>query len=189
MTKRQEAAELTRRSIVEAAERLVLEKGLDAINIEDITREAGVSKGSFYTYFPSKEDVLDEITYRRFNDIYDISMGPSSSVHGSLCMFLEGSMRYIVESGIHLCQSWVSSASSSDDRWVNRKLRYDHEKISEILSKDEDDPDVVWIVRVYYGIVFTWAITNGSSDPIKEIGDFCRGPLKVYLEGSCPEGR
>jgi len=44
-------------SLLKAAEQLFLERGLENVSIDDITREAGVAKGSFYRYFSSKEDV------------------------------------------------------------------------------------------------------------------------------------
>lgn len=44
--------------LLEAAERLFLARGIEDISIDDITREAGVAKGSFYRYFPSKEALV-----------------------------------------------------------------------------------------------------------------------------------
>ena len=42
----------------EAAQRLFLERGVDSVSIDDITREANVAKGSFYRYFRDKEDLV-----------------------------------------------------------------------------------------------------------------------------------
>ncbi|AKP89619.1 TetR family transcriptional regulator [Achromobacter xylosoxidans] len=41
-----------------AAQALFLEKGVDATTISDITEAAGVAKGTFYVYFPSKQEML-----------------------------------------------------------------------------------------------------------------------------------
>ena len=48
----------TRASILETARRLFLERGFGGTSIENITAEAGISRVSFWTYFPSKLDVL-----------------------------------------------------------------------------------------------------------------------------------
>ncbi len=48
----------TRERIEEAAMSLFLERGFDATTIEDIAERAGVSKRSFFDYFPSKEEVV-----------------------------------------------------------------------------------------------------------------------------------
>lgn len=49
--------ERTRGEIVAAAERLVALHGLDALSIDEITEEADVAKGTFYTHFTDKEDL------------------------------------------------------------------------------------------------------------------------------------
>jgi len=43
--------------LLDASTRLFLERGLENVSIDDITREAGVAKGSFYRYFSCKEDL------------------------------------------------------------------------------------------------------------------------------------
>jgi len=48
----------TRERIEQAAMNLFLERGFDATTIEDVAEHAGVSKRSFFDYFPSKEDVV-----------------------------------------------------------------------------------------------------------------------------------
>jgi AcrR family transcriptional regulator len=42
-------------TLLDAAQRLFLERGLESVSIDDITKEAGVAKGSFYRYFADKE--------------------------------------------------------------------------------------------------------------------------------------
>lgn len=48
-------------AIARAALDLFLERGLEAVSIDDIARAAGVAKGSFYTYFHDKGDVVDAL--------------------------------------------------------------------------------------------------------------------------------
>lgn len=47
--------------IVSSAKKVILEKGYKNISVEDITNEAEIAKGSFYTYFKSKNLVIDYI--------------------------------------------------------------------------------------------------------------------------------
>ena len=47
--------------IASSAKKVILEKGYKNISVEDITNEAGIAKGSFYTYFKSKNLVIDYI--------------------------------------------------------------------------------------------------------------------------------
>jgi TetR/AcrR family transcriptional regulator, ethionamide resistance regulator len=46
------------RAILETAERLLQERALHEISIDDLARGAGISRPTFYFYFPSKEAVL-----------------------------------------------------------------------------------------------------------------------------------
>ena len=52
--------ERTRAAIREAANRLFLERGVDATTVDAICAAAGISKGTFYLYFHRKEDLLVE---------------------------------------------------------------------------------------------------------------------------------
>ena len=73
MEKKRVAAERTRRKIMDAAEKLISERGFDHVTVDEITAEAGVSKGSFYTYFKRKEDVVGKIAHEHFEDVRERS--------------------------------------------------------------------------------------------------------------------
>lgn len=53
-----EKAQSTKKRIFEAGIQLFGEKGLYATTVEEITVASGVSVGSFYYHFKSKEDLL-----------------------------------------------------------------------------------------------------------------------------------
>jgi AcrR family transcriptional regulator len=57
-TRGQRRRQLTRARILEAAERLMRQRGVEAVTIQDLTEAADVGHGTFYLHFESKPEVL-----------------------------------------------------------------------------------------------------------------------------------
>ncbi|WP_366944143.1 TetR/AcrR family transcriptional regulator [Fusobacterium sp.] len=55
--------------IISSTKKMILEKGYRNTSVEDITNCAGISKGSFYTYFKSKNLVIDHILEETINKL------------------------------------------------------------------------------------------------------------------------
>ena len=56
-----EKKEAKKDKIIEKSMELFCEKGYHTTKVEEITKALGISKGNFYTYFGSKEEVLYEL--------------------------------------------------------------------------------------------------------------------------------
>jgi AcrR family transcriptional regulator len=54
--------------IIESAIKLFARKGFSSTSIQEIASESGISKGAFYTYFKSKEELLVSILQFYFNE-------------------------------------------------------------------------------------------------------------------------
>ncbi|MDG2532347.1 TetR/AcrR family transcriptional regulator [Sphingomonas sp. HITSZ_GF] len=65
--------------ILNAAARCLFERGLLATSVDDVCAVAGISKGAFYSHFPSKEALIHAVT-----DMLSAELGPldDSSVAG-----------------------------------------------------------------------------------------------------------
>jgi len=57
-TRSERRRQRTRERIVEAAERLMRQRGVEAVTIQDVTEAADVGHGTFYLHFESKSEVL-----------------------------------------------------------------------------------------------------------------------------------
>ncbi len=63
-----------RKEIVQAAWELFGEKGFDATTIDDMTERAGLSHGTFYLYFSSKEDILRHLGEEVLKEMFEFSI-------------------------------------------------------------------------------------------------------------------
>jgi AcrR family transcriptional regulator len=60
-------AEGRRDQLLDAAERVIVRRGLAQATVADITSEAGVAKGTFYLYFATKDDVVRALKQRMYD--------------------------------------------------------------------------------------------------------------------------
>jgi AcrR family transcriptional regulator len=63
-----------RTAILEAAVRVWAKRGFDGTSVAEVAREAGLTKGTLYLYFPSKRALLEE-TLRRYSIRPDVEAG------------------------------------------------------------------------------------------------------------------
>ena len=58
-----------RQRIINAATRLIMNKGARQTSLSDISREVGISKGTLYYYYPSKSELIFDITDRHMHQV------------------------------------------------------------------------------------------------------------------------
>jgi TetR/AcrR family transcriptional regulator, regulator of autoinduction and epiphytic fitness len=69
-------------AIIQAVNRLLAEKGFDAMTVDEVAAEVGIAKASLYRHFPSKEDLAAAAMARlmenavQFLDALDASLPP-----------------------------------------------------------------------------------------------------------------
>jgi TetR/AcrR family transcriptional regulator, fatty acid metabolism regulator protein len=64
----QKKNELRKQRLIEAAKKLFSEKGFYSTYVDDIIKEAGVGKGTFYRNFKNKEDIFVSLLFTFLND-------------------------------------------------------------------------------------------------------------------------
>lgn len=69
--RRHKEPEVRKSELLDAAQKLFLEKGYTKTTVTDILNVHGLSKGVFYYYFKSKEEVMDAIIQRMTDEMVD----------------------------------------------------------------------------------------------------------------------
>src|SRR5258708_587908 len=72
MTLRERNKANTQAEIVDCALRLFIEKGFDNVPVEMICEEVGISRATFFNYFPQKELIFAEMGRQRLDFIRDL---------------------------------------------------------------------------------------------------------------------
>lgn len=88
-----------REALVEAAQALVMERGLDAVTVEDICAEVGVSPRTFFNYFPSKDDAvlgLEDFSVRPEVVVTFVEGGPTGALLDDLEVIVADVLRHQV---------------------------------------------------------------------------------------------
>lgn len=92
-----------RLEIIEAAEKLLKRHGTQ-VRVEDVVTEAKAAKGTFYTYFDTWDDLLDEIRKRKLAEIESatapiLAFGPQTDWPRVLPSLAAVAIDFIVASG------------------------------------------------------------------------------------------
>lgn len=92
--RRMKEPEVRKSEILDAAQKLFAEKGYTKTTVTDILNVHGLSKGVFYYYFKSKEEVMDAIIQRiteaEVANAKKIAANPEMSLPQKLCAILMG---------------------------------------------------------------------------------------------------
>ncbi|MCI8610201.1 MAG: TetR/AcrR family transcriptional regulator [Firmicutes bacterium] len=194
MTKRQLAALETKEKILGAGRLIICEKGLDSTTVEEITEAAGVSKGTFYTYFKRKEDIVFALSYGMFGEILENAKNFEGSFLQKLEHYMVCFSEYIEQGSVKLAQEWarnVVNPALTDDSYDKGKLQFDLVSVENLLThgiqqgllKDEIPVKGLSqaLVDILYGQMFCWAMSDGRYSLKGRTEEFCRGSLEDLI--------
>ncbi len=191
MNKRQLCAQETKRKLISTALELLKEKGFDAINVEDITKKAGVAKGTFYTYFKRKEDIVLDISRVPFGEIaQELQKMSDLKLIDKLTHYFHRFMECVESCGINTCRQWTRDVLDPNNVPENKdgqKWKYDYEMLRDILANAvntgelKKDTPVELLAHVLicelYGMMTCWCMSDGKFEPLDWTQKFCEVQL------------
>lgn len=195
MTNRQLAAMETREKLLKAGKKLICEKGLAHTAIEEITEAAGVSKGTFYTHFKRKEDIVFALSKDMFGEILESAKAFDGDFVSKLNSYMILFSGYIEKSGAKMSQEWIKNVVNPElveNEQDKGKLQYDLSSVYELimfgvaegLLKEEVPARQLSeiLVDLLYGQMLCWSMSGGAYSLEERTQDFCSRYLQVLFK-------
>ena len=196
MTERQEQALKTKEKILKEAAKMVAENGVDNLNVDVLTERCGVAKGTFYTYFKHKEDVIFEICRDLFAQIEErMQQMTNKSIVERLAYYFDEFMKEVERYDVNITRAWIRGVIDPNNAPANfdsKKWQYDVEMLENILKNAVKNKELKKntpvkllthiIISQLYGMMTVWCMSDCEFEPKEWTKKFCDVQLKAILE-------
>jgi AcrR family transcriptional regulator len=188
MTRRRQQALNTRKLLLESALFLFKEKGYGSVTVEDIARRAGTAKGSFYSHFQAKSDIIIE-EFRAIDDYYRAWAKNLRRYRGAvarLSAFTRAQLRYVRDKvGLETLKIlYVNNISEPGaEKILIDESRYLQQLVRLIVEEGQAAGELRADVpaqrlaqlynRAFRSVFLDWAISDDAFDLVKEGLEFC----------------
>ena len=192
LSRQQMKSKETKARIFKAAKDILRKKGYEELSIKNICEEAGVSNGSFYHHFKTKDDLLSYYIEEQPGINPDLSELPADAKDAkeTIIYVYINYVRYCKELGVEFMSNYYTPKNQSLNPLIRTERPYpivtvqnyirkciDAGIIAPKLSLDALSTDIRMIV---IGIVFEWCLKQGKAD----FEENMRRSLKIYLDGA-----
>ena len=193
LSKQQLKSKETKGRIFRAAKTILQEKGYEALSIKNICEEAGVSNGSFYHHFKTKDDLLSYYIEEQPSinpDLLDLPGSAEEAITTIVHVYLNY-VEYCKELGLEFISNYYTPKNQSLNPDIRTERPYPILTVHNYLQKSIDAgaialrrplEDVSTDIRmIVIGNVFEWCLKNGKADFEQNM----RRSLECYLDGKC----
>jgi AcrR family transcriptional regulator len=178
-SKREQQREERRNQILGAALMVFSQKGYHATNVSDVAAQAGVSQGTIYWYFESKDELFHAALLSAFLDIGEATLGSLSECSRATekLIALAESMEGLADVAEGLFMLFLGYWSSSDRReesaqiWIDLLKQYKdvvvaivEEGIGNGEFKPVDAEALVWALLAAYDGLAAYAVIMPDMD-------------------------
>ena len=191
LSKQQLKSQETKKKIFLAAKNILKKVGYDALSIKNICEEAGVSNGSFYHHFKTKDDLLSYYIEEQPSINPEILETPScvDDVRNVIIHVYLNYVKYCRELGVEFMSNYYTPKNQSLNPLKRTARSYPIVTVREYLQQSIDagiislkqplDNITTDIRMLVIGNVFEWCLKNGDAD---FEGNMKRS-LENYLKG------
>lgn len=191
LSKQQLKSKETKERIFQAAKRILQRNGYENLSIKNICEEAGVSNGSFYHHFKTKDDLLSyyiEAQPTINPGLLDIPKDKEATKEAIVGVYLNYAS-YCKELGVDFVAGYYTPRNQALNPDIRTERPYPIVTVQHYLEKAVEAgaiqlnlaiPEVVTDIRMLViGNAFEWALRGGEVDFEENI----RRSISHYLNG------
>ena len=191
LSRQQQKSRETKARIFNAAKQILQEQGYEALSIKNICEAAGVSNGSFYHHFKTKDDLLSYYIEEQpsINPDYLDLPGNAEEAKTAIIRVYLNYVHYCRELGVAFMSNYYTPKNQSLNPLTRTERPYPIVTVHDYLKRAMDAgvitlplplEDVTSDIRIIViGNVFDWCLKNGEADFEQNMDR----SLKVYLDG------
>lgn len=192
-TTRKDQADITRQKIYDTAIALMNKKGYASTTIAEIMRTVGVSVGTFYHYFKSKEDIFLEI-FTKADEYFKITVKKSLQEPGldagvRIVRYFKAYARYNLNRGIEN----ITQLYNTKNHYFTVKGRYMQELLKQIIKDGQDSGQLLphpgpaevtdFLFIAARGLVYDWCLHQGKYDIEKKMESYIERLVALFKAG------
>ncbi|NBD24961.1 TetR/AcrR family transcriptional regulator [Paenibacillus glycinis] len=184
-TSRQLKGKATKKKIFAVAKELILSKGYNNVTVDEICEKCEISKGTFYIYYKSKEDIVKKLYRDDMSEYMEENFGTyirenkEASPADKLKTFIMVALEFPVIVGEELTKltyivylSLKSSEGSFFSDCIKQELLFDtidEGRSQSVFRKDLSTEEIVnYVYSFLTGACITWCLSEADYDIGKE---------------------
>lgn len=190
--KQQQKSLETKARIFQAAKRILKKSGYENLSIKNICEEAGVSNGSFYHHFKTKDDLLSYYIEEQPGispELLDLPSDSEDAKRAIVYVYINY-VHYCKELGVEFMSNYYTPKNQSLNPLIRTERPYPIVTVHDYLRKCLDAgiinlnlplEEVTTDIRMLViGNVFEWCLKQGDAD----FEGNMRRSLETYLDGA-----
>ena len=176
ISRQQQKSRETKEKIFQAAKRILQKKGYEELSIKNICEEAGVSNGSFYHHFKTKDDLLSYYIEDQPKIDPDLLELPDNveGVKAGIIQVYMNYVKYCRELGVEFMSEYYDTKNQALNAAIRMERPYPIITVQKYVEKAEQAGDVSLNVSIeefttdirmiVIGNVFEWCVKHGEAD-------------------------
>ncbi|HCM28570.1 MAG: TetR family transcriptional regulator [Treponema sp. GWB1_62_6] len=192
LTTRKIQADKTRKKIYAVSISFMEKKGYNDTTIEEICKKAGVSVGTFYNYFKSKDDIFFDI-YKMADEYFENTVIPklnesNANALDKIVIFFKYYASYNSKRGLEN----ISQLYNTKNRFFTIKKRFMQESLNKIIKDGQEAnqitittaPDEItdFLFIASRGVVYDWCIHQGKYDLEEKMEHYIKNIVVIFAQ-------